>query len=253
MKKFILITVAASMAVAASAQVKFSRTFGKKESNVTWFVRAGVNFNSVSGDIDEHYYHGEDFYTEENGWDEKRGPEEVKIEGKTGFDVSFGFNKPFGKSSAYWGMELGIGSRGYSATEVEQVEERIYDADLGRNNYRYTYCDGDKGDFTAYNVKFVPFMVGYKYGVTKDIKIDAHIGAFVSYDFAISGDCDDVNGAEEEPESLDAGMQLGIGAWYKRFNLDLTWQKGFLEYSNADCYADAAKHSAIMLRVGVAF
>ena len=126
MKKIILLAVAASMAVAASAQVKFSRTFGKKESNVTWFVRAGVNFNSVSGDYDEDNYHWEtkvvvneiDGYKEE----EVRGKEETQVSGKVGFDVSFGFNKPFGKSAAYWGMELGFSSRGISATAYDHDE-----------------------------------------------------------------------------------------------------------------------------------
>lgn len=96
-------------------------------------------------------------------------------------------------------------------------------------------------------------MIGYKYGVSKDLKIDAHIGAFVSYDFATTSDYDYDEWEYDEPESLDAGLQLGIGAWYKRFNIDLTWQKGFIEYTDASFYDGGAKNSAIMVRLGVAF
>ena len=260
MKKIILLAVAIFMAVAASAQVKYSRTFGKKESNVTWFVRAGVNFNSVSGDYDEDNYHWETKIVgnETDGFDreEVRGKEETQVSGKVGFDVSFGFNKPFGKSAAYWGMELGFSSRGVSATAYDHDETFDYEA----LKYIQTYNETDKGDFTAYNVKFVPIMFGYKYGITKDIKIDAHLGAFVSYDFATScnmGYDDDKDipylwAGADEFEPLDAGLQLGIGAWYQRFNIDLTWQKGMLEYINGP-YKDCGKNSSIMLRAGVAF
>lgn len=32
---------------------------------------------------------------------------------------------------------------------------------------------------------------------------------------------------------LDAGLQLGIGVWYKKINLNFTWQRGFMPYIGA--------------------
>lgn len=121
MKKIILLAVVATMALSAGAQVKYSRTFGKKESNITWYLRAGVNFNMVTGDYDEDYYHTEKQWDDKTAsWEHVNGEKEVKMKGKTGFDISAGFNKPFGKSPVYWGMELGFSSRGFSETEIEQ-------------------------------------------------------------------------------------------------------------------------------------
>ncbi len=266
MKKIILLAVVAIITLSTSAQVKYSRTFGKKESNITWYLRAGVNFNMVTGDYDEDNYHWETQWvgSEESGaFEEVRGREETMVKGKVGFDISAGFNKPFGKSPVYWGMELGFSSRGLTATNIEHDEE----FDWENLDYIQSYEEGDKGNFTAYNAKLVPFMIGYKYDISKDLKLDAHIGAFVSYDFATSCDMSNdyeydedmkdihnIPDGEEEFDALDAGLQLGIGAWYKRFNIDLTWQKGFMHYVDGP-YVDngGAKNSAIMVRLGVAF
>jgi len=44
-------------------------------------------------------------------------------------------------------------------------------------------------------------------------------------------------------------MALGFGVWYDRFNLDFTWQRGFVDaISDWDVYT-----SNLMLRLGVAF
>ena len=48
----------------------------------------------------------------------------------------------------------------------------------------------------------------------------------------------------------DVGMNIGVGVWYSRFNLDLTYQRGFI-----DTFSDLGsnKTSNFMIRLGVAF
>ncbi len=226
MKKLLLIAIVALVGVSASAQVKFNRTFASKKSNTTWYLRAGMNTSSSGLDLSE--YNGNNY--------------EYNVSSKVGYEVAFGFNKGFGKSNVYWGMELGVSSRGFSITEEE---------------------DGDVyGDYSymGHNVKFVPFMIGYKHPITEDFKIDGHLGAFTSFDFATSDNYeqgpDDYDISDESP--FDAGIQIGIGAWYKRINLDFTYQIGFVPshsvyyHGSGDDSLDA-KHSAFLIRLGVAF
>lgn len=218
MKKYLIMALMAVTAIGAAAQVRTSRTFTRQKSNTVWYVRAGVNVGlpSISG--------------EDNTEDEN-----TSFSGKAGFDVDFGFQKPFGSSNAYWGMELGIGSRGANGTY------KTFD-DWSDE------WDEEKSGLSRYNVVFSPITIGYKFPLTDDLKLDGHVGAFASYDFSSSYDNmdDDDNGT-----SFDAGMQIGVGAWYKRFNFDITYQLGLV-----NCYEEGdftMKLSKLMFRVGFAF
>ena len=88
--------------------------------------------------------------------------------------------------------------------------------------------------------------------------IDPHVGVFASYDYtskmkedgeSISwGDYADY--MEVDYNHFDAGMNIGVGVWYDRFNLDLTYQRGFIDaFSDADGF----KTSNFMIRLGIAF
>lgn len=207
MKKFILLALVTMFTLGAAAQVRTSRTFTRQKSNTMWYVRAGMNISTPPGSIGDVDYG--DCYL---------------IDGKVGFDVDFGFQKAISSSNAYWGMELGIGSRGVKL----QDEERDYDSFSS----------------VAYGVTYSPITLGYKFPLTESIKLDGHLGGFISYDFAYGGDAD-------LDEAFDAGIQVGVGAWFNRFNLDLTYQAGFcnaIEYNNDNC-----KIGKFMIRVGYAF
>ena len=55
---------------------------------------------------------------------------------------------------------------------------------------------------------------------------------------------------EVDYNHFDAGMNIGVGVWYDRFNLDLTYQRGFIDtFSDADGF----KTSYFMIRLGIAF
>lgn len=213
MKKIALLLTALVMCVAAQAQVRTSRTFVKQKANMEWIVRAGLNINHLAG------------------FDVADG---VKIGSRAGFDVDFGFNRYFNNSNLYWGMELGLNSRGGSVGDDEA-----------------------KFKFAGYNVKYSPFTIGYKFPVADGIKIDPHFGVYASYDFATSVKFDngdesiDVKDYMDFDNKYDVGIQIGAGIWYQRFNLDLMYVRGFI--NTYDDYIEGGKTSNFEIRLGVAF
>ena len=95
------------------------------------------------------------------------------------------------------------------------------------------------------------------------MKVDIHLGAFVSVDYTgkvkfeyegekedISmGDWDDPNGLDMDWQRFDAGLNAGFGVWYNRFNLDFNFQRGFVEaIKNYKFYTNN-----FSIRLGVAF
>ena len=227
MKKLFILSLFALASIAANAQLVKSRTFAKEESNTTWYTRLGLSFNNIAGNPETT------FGTHSN-FDFSFGP-------TIGYDLSFGFQKPILHSDVYWGMDLGLGSRGYSNS--------------------YTKGDGDKVDekLNTHNVKFSPLTFGYKHAITDIISLDFHIGGYVSYDYA--GKFNKTIKAEEEEETiktndigdfypLDSGIIAGGGIWYDRFNIELTYQRGFISLYD---YNDDMFSSNFMIRLGVAF
>ena len=169
-------------------------------------------------------------------WVLRAGPSfmNVSAEGakmNVGYDVTVGFQKPISTAGAYWGMDFGLASRGCKAEDVK---------------------------FIAHDVQYAPFVFGWKIDVAKDIKIDPHASVSVSYDYtskvkadgeSISwGDFADALGVDHN--KVDAGLNIGVGAWYGRFNVDLTYHHGFI---NAFSDSNGFKANNVMLRVGIAF
>lgn len=216
MKKIIIALVGITLAFGAQAQLRTSRTFVKTKSRTEKIIRVGLSINNFSGLINDK-------------------DEDAEGKGsKVGFDVDFGFNKYFGSSNLYWGMELGIGTRGCTADYYDYYDEK------------------EKGGFLAYNVKYSPFTIGYKFAIGDMIKIDPHLGCYASYDFASSSSGD--FGCEDWTK-YDAGIQAGIGVWYGRFNLDFMYQGGFINLE--PCfdweYFDGGKTSNFLIRLGISF
>ena len=227
MKKILLFAAAIMMAATASAQKVSSTTYLKEKSQTQWYGRIGMSINNMAG-----------------------APE---LEGfcmgsKIGMDVDFGFQKNIGRSGLYWGMELGIGTRG--ATDKFEDEEGTV-----------------KGNISAWNVKYSPFTFGYKYSLTDDLKLDGHFGLFASYDFTSKYKVEDTEMDLDDLDyiELDAGIQVGIGVWWKKFNLDFTYQRGFVpaaklytetynEYGYTIGSDEYKLHSSnFMIRLGYAF
>lgn len=141
-----------------------------------------------------------------------------------GYNWVIGFEKPLGP--LFWGMEFGLSSRGFK---------------LEGNGYT--------SKFMAHNGIFSPFNIGYKYPISDNFAVEAHLGAFVSGDYFGKWD-DDVIYDYDDYIYPNAGMQFGFGMWFSNIGLDLCWQKGFL---NLTSDGDDFKSSNFMLRLGVAF
>jgi len=141
-----------------------------------------------------------------------------------GYNWVIGFEKPLGP--LFWGMEFGLSSRGFK---------------FEGNGYT--------SKFMAHNGIFSPFNIGYKYPISDNFAVEAHLGAFVSGDYFGKWD-DDVIYDYDDYIYPNAGMQFGFGMWFSNIGLDLCWQKGFL---NLTSDGDDFKSSNFMLRLGVAF
>lgn len=139
-------------------------------------------------------------------------------------------------------MEFGLGSRGYTDTSTE-----------------YDY----KETLSAYNAVVSPFNFGWKYEVVDGLKVDAHLGAYVSYDFTGKFKYEDDGETEEcgldesywyDYNRVDAGVIFGFGIWYKdRFNVDLSFQDGMInmfDFGSDDLKCNTRN---VLLRVGIAF
>lgn len=221
MKKLLLILSTTLFCTAINAQIVTSRSVSTvstpKESKTTWMFRVGVGSNTFSGS------------------------DYKDVGSKFGYNLGFDFNKTIKSKGAYWGMGFALGSRGYK-----------YSESAGGYKVEETY--------TAHNIQWAPFNFGWKIAVTDDIKIDPHVGIYLGCDYAgkatdkvsYKGDseCEDIKlGDIEDYNRLDVGMNIGVGVWYKRFNLDLMYQKGFLA-TDFDLEGGA---SNFMVRLGVAF
>jgi hypothetical protein len=271
MKKVLLAAVVALTAMGANAQIARSTMFQapERENNIMWYFRAGVSINNAAGNGDF-----------KDGYKDSDGKTDTGLGSKAGYDFQFGFNKTIGGTDAYWGMEFGFGTRGYS-----QKFEEAYSENFGPNNqYVATVSGMEKESLLAHTFKITPVMFGYKYGITDKIKIDAHLGAFISIDMAgklkeeseyslVNNWDSDYNRFESSKEDysigdlkdsdgdsyynrFDAGIQAGIGVWYGRWNLDFTYERGFCsfyKYEEYDGHKASLASSNAVIRLGFAF
>lgn len=112
-------------------------------------------------------------------------------------------------------------------------------------------------------------MIGYKYEFLDRMALDVHAGGFVSYDFAgemkiynydwqTSGGKDRIKentntvdlGDLDDYSRLDAGINIGIGYWYGHFNIDFSWQRGFINMFDVE---NTIKSQSLKLRLGYSF
>lgn len=215
MKKIFSFVCAAVLGLSAQAQLVTSRSITKVatpvENRTTWMVRVGVGTNKFVGDDFK------DFGT------------------KAGYWLGAEFNKTLGKRGAYWGMDFALASRGYSYEDEYQ-----------------------KMKLAAHNIHWSPFIFGWKIDVAdSDFSIDPHLGLFMSLDYAGKYKYESNNreettkiGDATDYNRFDVGLKVGVGVWYKkRYNLDLTFQRGFL----ADDTDYDGGTSNFMVRLGYAF
>lgn len=176
----------------------------KEPSESMWYARFGLNMMKAAGDDVD------------------------KCDSKLGYQLVWGFEKPMGP--LFWGMEFGLGSRGWKFDE-----------------------NGSKQELIAHNGVFSPFNIGYKHPISDDFAVEAHLGAYVSGDY-YGKIKDDYHGDFNIYDSdsyvfPDAGLQFGFGVWYNVVGLDIFFQKGMINWQE-----DIKEHTSnFMIRLGVKF
>ena len=233
MKRFLSFAFVVICCMTMSAQLVTSRSVLEtkvpeapkppKKSKTTWMFKVGIATNNFVGD----------------GMDEA-------AKAKAGYNIGFEFNRSIRDKGAYWGMDFLFGSRGWKYNE-------------SGDDWEYT------SKFTSHNFQWAPFTFGWKIKVTDKFVIDPHIGLFYSVDFAgkQSFSYEDRYDKEEEEIGIydeefgdyipvDLGMKIGVGVWFNnKFNLDLTYQRGFVTPFDMDSYT--ANASNFLIRLGYAF
>lgn len=156
--------------------------------------------------------------------DEGEGPDAL-----VGYVVGIAFDRPIGQGGAFWNSGLQLATKGWKVSEGE------YEVKLNAHKLE------------------IPLTFGYKYKVNDDIAIDARVGGFANYDVfgkmkaKEDGEEESVNlGDLEDYDRFSAGLQFGIGVWYQKLNLNITYQNGLVKQN--DC-----KEKNWMISLGYAF
>lgn len=256
MKRFYLLCVCA-YGIGLHAQVtQLPENF--TSGKTVWMVRIGASFNGVTGSgVNDQ----KDTWNK-NGYD-------GSFKRSLGASLSIGFNKSFGDSPLYWGMELGAGMRGYKTEATKHGSSSVKSA----GNWSMTSTAMDKTKLNAFNAQFTPIMIGYKFLFNDNIALDIHVGGYASYDFAgeikseysssyhttsqyggSSNSKNDNNSTKisdiDKYNNHDFGVVAGAGIWYGHFNLDFIWQRGFISIYDTD---NGMFSNKLHLRLGYAF
>ena len=142
-----------------------------------------------------------------------------------GYNISFGLNHPLGQKGLYFGAEIGLFSAGYCND----------------------YSDGISDNF----LELSPYL-GWKFKLTDKIKLDAHLGMF--YGVSIAAGEDELNHGYSYVGDYDAGISYGVGVWFNKFNIDLSYKVGLEPFVTVHEYGEYVYNSRIfMLRLGYAF
>lgn len=261
--KRILFTIFAMCAVGVVSQAQVTELpDGFTSGKTVWMVHAGAGFNGVSTDGIE---------TGTNLWVRAMLSEpynwscDNEYKRKFGMDFSIAFTRNFGKSPVYWGMELGIGKRGFkqeSSFEYFDISSSSYDI----------IAIGQTSNLLAEYVQFTPINIGYRYLINDKMALDAHAGVFTSYDYwghyttdsKVYIDMDsyspigelstsqaywDVQGMDGY-RKFDTGIIGGIGFWYGHFHIECGYQYGFVSVFKGD---DGYHCNSWQAKLGYAF
>lgn len=121
------------------------------------------------------------------------------------YKIDIGFTKPFVELSngrinlaPYWGMDFSFGNRSVD----------------------YDYWEDT---YTAHNLQWSP-NIGLDIALSRYFCFDLHIGPYLSYDYSVKWFDDKY----DKPNQFDAGLNMGVGFWINRVELEFSFQKGFV-------------------------
>lgn len=255
MKKILTALLAIVLAVGANAQIvsttsSFETIIKEKKVRIKpkleWYAKVGLNLMSTNwGDCPFIDLYNSASITGGN-----------KV--KAGFNVGGGFIshfRPANPSDFYWGAEVGVSQVGGG-----------YDS-LVSSGYLSNYSS-QNGSMTRMSLYIGP-GVGWMRSLTDKVKLDVHFNPEL---FLILGDNSTVHGVQEfyswsykdssyylaqqynnytreidHNEIAHFALRGGIGVWYKKFNIDLSY-RGVVKFSE-----DENGFNNFILSVGYAF
>lgn len=258
----LLLLLVCIMGIASQAQVT-NLPEGFTSNKAVWIVRAGIGFSGASGE-------GMDAIKE--NWEKAKPNSKWSSEGEFrrvfGGNASFGFTKNFANGPVYWGMDLGMSMRGYET----EASWDIYATSSVSGGYDSHY-KSEKSTLIAFSAQLTPINIGYRYIINDKMAVDVHVGGFASYDFAgkletetrdhifITGKYGTNNKTTDKENSVnigdidsyrnfDFGVIGGIGFWFGHFNIDVSYQQGFVSMYDSD---KSLTNNKLQARLGYAF
>ena len=210
MKRICMIVLMALFCIGVCAQEE-----EESKKKTTWYVKLGGTFATLTG------------------WED----EDIDNSSKMGYLVGIAFDRAVGTKGWFIGAGLQLRSKGGKT-------ESYWYQDVSDGGASWT--DREHNDCT-YNINTIeiPLYFGYKFHITDNWSVDLRIGGFANYDLwgnmkkktygwydgksYDNGETKTNMGDWEDYDSYSAGALAGLGVWYKKFNLNLTYEFGLLE------------------------
>lgn len=152
--------------------------------------------------------------------------EEIRGYRNAVYKIDIGFTKPFVELSngrinlaPYWGMDFSFGNRSV--------------------DYSFGYRT-----YTAHNLQWSP-NIGLDIALSRYFSFDLHIGPYLSYDYSVKWFDDKY----DKPNQFDAGLNMGVGFWINRVELEFSFQKGFV-FTNIIDEDLGGKTNILLLKLG---
>lgn len=204
MKKLFTLAATLLIAVTASAQIVSSSSRSilvddtpVKKSTYT-YLKVGVAINSFN----------------------VAGAAKGAVTSNIGYSWSYGFQRFFGPKGLYWGMEIGMGTRGGNIKAADY-------------------------NLLTHNFKAVPFQLGFSFDIAKHLALDIHVGVPLSIDYAGTYKTNGVSYSISGDKSLkrfDVAVAPGATLWIDSFGIDFAYQFGLVSMAS-----DTAVMSRVML------
>lgn len=203
-----------------------------------WYAKVGLNL--MSANWGKYAF---ETYGKELGSDVIGGG---KV--KAGFNVGGGFIshfRPSNPSDFYWGAEVGVSQVGGGFDSVNTFRPGIIGVfQSGSSSYVSIYCGPG---------------IGWMKPLTGNIKLDVHFNPEALFIVGSGSDVDGVERPSYNDDQYDTVVHIsnvnvahfalrgGIGVWYKKFNIDLSY-RGVVKFSENE-----NGYNNFILSVGYAF
>jgi hypothetical protein len=145
----------------------------------------------------------------------------MSLDALPGYHLGVAFDKPIGTQGLYWGAGLQLATKG---AKVDGA--------------------GDEGRINVNKLE-VPVTLAYKFPVANTVLLDVRAGLFANVDLFGKAGGEKISDIDDW-ERFSAGAQIGVGVWLDRWNINVTYQGGFVKWNEV-------KERNWMIGLGYAF